>query len=47
MLDAIGDGDLVRLRDRALIAAMVYSFAQVEAALGMDVGDYYSNGKRW
>lgn len=47
LLDAIGDGDLVRLRDRALIAVMVYSFARVEAALGMDVGDYYPNGKRW
>jgi hypothetical protein len=46
LLDAIGDGDLVRLRDRALIAVMVYSIARVEAALGMDVSDYYPNAKR-
>ena len=39
LLDAIGDGDLVRLWDRALIAVMVYSFVRVEAALGMDVGN--------
>jgi integrase/recombinase XerD len=47
LLDAIGGGDLVRLRDRAVIAVCLYSFARIEAALGMDVGDYYPNGKRW
>ncbi len=47
LLDSIGDGDLVRLRDRALISVCLYSFARIEAALGMDVGDYYPNGKRW
>jgi integrase/recombinase XerD len=47
LLDAIGGGDLVRLRDRALISVCLYSFARIEAALGMDVGDYYPNGKRW
>jgi integrase/recombinase XerD len=47
LLDGIGDGDRVRLRDRALIAVCLYSFARIEAALGMDVGDYYPNGKRW
>lgn len=46
MPDAIADGDLIRLWDRALIAVMVYSFARVEAALGMDVGNFYPNGKR-
>ena len=39
--------DLIRLRDRALIAVCLYSFARIEAALGMDVGDYYPQGKRW
>ena len=38
--------DLVGLRDRALIAAMVYSFARVSAVVGMNVEDYYQNGKR-
>jgi site-specific recombinase XerD len=45
LLDGIGDGDLIRLRDRALISVCLYSFARIEAALGMDVGDYYPNGK--
>lgn len=38
---------LVGLRDRALIAVMVYSFARVSAVVGMKVDDYYGNGKRW
>lgn len=39
--------DLVGLRDRALIAAMVFSFARVGAVVKMDVTDYWQNGKRW
>jgi integrase/recombinase XerD len=35
------------LRDRALIAVMVFSFARVSAALAMKVEDYYPQGKRW
>lgn len=38
---------LIALRDRALIAVMVYSFARVSAVVGMAVDDYYQNGKRW
>lgn len=38
--------DLVGLRDRALIAVMVYSFARVSAVVGMNIDDYYQNGKR-
>jgi integrase len=38
---------VAELRDRALIGVMVYSFARVGAVLGMDVGDYYQQGKRW
>lgn len=34
------------LRDRALIGVMVYSFARVSAALGMNVEDYYQQGRR-
>jgi integrase/recombinase XerD len=33
---------LVGLRDRALIAVIVFSFARVTAALGMKVEDYYT-----
>lgn len=35
------------MRDRALIGAMVFSFARVSAVMGMRVEDYYQNGKRW
>jgi integrase/recombinase XerD len=35
------------LRDRALLAVMVYSFARVSAVVGMDIDDYYQQGKRW
>ena len=35
-----------RLRDRALIGVMVYSFARVGAVITMRVKDYYRQGKR-
>jgi integrase/recombinase XerD len=38
---------IIDLRDRAVIAVMVYSFARVSAVVGMRVEDYYQNGKRW
>lgn len=38
--------DIKGLRDRALIAVMVYSFARVGATLTMKVEDYYSEGRR-
>jgi site-specific recombinase XerD len=38
---------LVGLRDRALIAVMVYSFARISAVVAMQVEDYFANGKRW
>jgi site-specific recombinase XerC len=37
---------LVGLRDRALIAAMVYSFARINAVLDMKVCDYFVQGRR-
>jgi integrase/recombinase XerD len=46
LLDSIDCTKLIGLRDRALIALMIYSFARVGAATGMAVGDYYQNGKR-
>jgi site-specific recombinase XerD len=39
--------DLVGLRDRALIATMIYTFGRISAVLGMRVEDYYPQGKRW
>ena len=47
LLQSIDASDLVGLRDRALIAVCLYSFARIEAALGMNVGDYFPQGKRW
>ena len=46
LLDSIDVDSLVGLRDRALIATMLYSFARVSAAVGMSVADYYTQGKR-
>ncbi len=47
LLRSIDVSNLVGLRDRALIAVCLYSFARIEAALGMDVDDYFPQGKRW
>ena len=40
------EATISQLRDRALIAVMVFSFARVSAALGMRVEDYYTEGRR-
>lgn len=47
LLASIDATTLVGLRDRALIATMTYTFGRVSAVVGMRVGDYYPNGKRW
>jgi integrase/recombinase XerD len=47
LLDSIDTSTVVRLRDRALIALLIYTFARVSAALHMNVEDYYLQGKRW
>ena len=47
LLDTIDTSTLPGLRDRALLAVMVYSFARVSAVVRMDVEDYYQQGKRW
>jgi len=44
LFDSIDISTLIGLRDRALIAVMVYSFAR--AVVGMNVGDFYQSGKR-
>ena len=47
LLDSIDPSTVAGLRDRALIAVMVFSFARVSAVVGMNVDDFYQNGKRW
>jgi site-specific recombinase XerD len=46
LLDSIDVSKPVGLRDRALIALMVYSFARIGAALGMTVEDVYTQNRR-
>jgi len=46
LLESITTETVVGLRDRALIATMLYSFARVSAVVGMRVQDYYPQGKR-
>ncbi len=45
-LDSIDTATVVGLRDRALIAVMVYSFARVGAVVSMRVGDYFRQRRR-
>jgi site-specific recombinase XerD len=48
LLDSIAISTLMGLRDRALIALMIFSFARVSAAISMNVEDYYLIGEqRW
>lgn len=47
LLDSLPTDTLIGLRDRALIAMMVFSFARIGAVLKMQIKDYYPNGKRW
>ena len=46
LLDSIDVSTLTGLRDRALIAVMIYTFARIGAVLQMNVGDYFSQGRR-
>jgi integrase len=46
LLDSIDTTTVVGLRDRALIDLLVYTFARIGAALGMNVGDVYSQQRR-
>jgi site-specific recombinase XerD len=46
LIAAIDTGTLTGRRDRALIGVMVYTFARVGAVLQMNVGDYFSQGRR-
>ncbi len=46
ILAAINTGSLTGLRDRALIGTMIYTFARIGAVLQMNVGDYFTQGRR-
>jgi site-specific recombinase XerD len=46
LLDAINTSTISGMRDRALIGVMVFSFARVSAVIGMNVSDYYPQGRR-
>ena len=46
LLDSIPTDSLIGLRDRALIGVMVYTFARVNAVIGMKVKDYFTQGRR-
>lgn len=41
-----GPGEIIALRDRALIGMMLRTFARVSAALQLNVGDHVQSGKR-
>lgn len=47
LLDSIDTANIVGLRDRALIGVMTATFGRVEAVLGMDINDYFQDGKHW
>jgi len=46
LIDSIEVTTPVGLRDRALIGLMVYSFARIGAALGMEVEDVFTQQRR-
>ena len=46
LIDSIDTSAVVGLRDRALIATMVYTFGRVGAVTKMRVEDYYTQGRR-
>jgi integrase/recombinase XerD len=47
LLDSIDVTSIVGLRDRAIIGVMTATFGRIEATLGMNVADYFQEGKHW
>ncbi len=41
LLDSIPSRTAADLRDKALIATMIYTFGRVSAVLNMELGDYF------
>ena len=46
LLDSIDTSKIAGVRDRAIIGVMIFTFARVGAVVGMNVEDYYQNGRR-
>jgi site-specific recombinase XerD len=46
LLNSLDASSVVGLRDRALIATMIYTFGRVGAVIKMRVEDYYTQGRR-
>lgn len=46
LLNSLDSSTVVGLRDRALIATMIYTFGRVGAVIKMRVEDYYTQGRR-
>jgi site-specific recombinase XerD len=46
LLESINVSDIVGLRDRAIIATMLYTFGRVGAGVGLAVGSCYVQGRR-
>lgn len=46
LLQSIPDTSIAGLRDRALIGVMVYTFARISAAIGLNVGDVFREKRR-
>jgi site-specific recombinase XerC len=46
LIESVNTSTPIGLRDRALIALLIYTFARVSAAIGMNVEDYYVQGRR-
>jgi site-specific recombinase XerD len=46
LLESLDAATVVGLRDRALIATMIYTFGRVGAVIKMRVEDYYTQGRR-
>jgi len=47
LLESLRTDTVVGLRDRALLALMIYSFARIGAAVAMRVEDFRPLGRRW
>lgn len=47
LLESIPTNNVAGLRDRALIALMMFTFARVGAAVAVNVDDIYQNGQRY
>jgi integrase/recombinase XerD len=46
LLDSIDTGELIGLRDRALLGLMGYTFARVSAVVTLRVEDYFQQSRR-